>query len=261
MYGRQRRAERAVQAERERLRVAQRIPERLDRLAGQDAAGRVGDGARDHDRQSLAGVVEQLVEREERGLRVQRVEDRLDEEQVDAAVEQRLRLLVIRIAQLVERDVARAGVVHVGRDARRLRRRPDRARDEARFFRRRVFGGRFPRERRRRNVHLDDERFHPVIGLRDGRRAERVRLDDVRARGEVLIVNLADDPRLRDRQQLVVALHVTREILEALAAIRGLVELVALDHRAHRAVEDQDALPEQLRQRRAARVRRGGGGG
>ena len=31
-------------------------------------------------------------------------------------------------------------------------------------------------------------------------------------------------------------------ILEALAAIAGLVELVALDHGAHGAVEDQDAL-------------------
>ena len=31
-------------------------------------------------------------------------------------------------------------------------------------------------------------------------------------------------------------------VLEALAAIAGLVELVALDHGAHGAVEDQDAL-------------------
>ena len=34
-------------------------------------------------------------------------------------------------------------------------------------------------------------------------------------------------------------------VLEALAAVVGLGQLVALDHRAHRAVEDHDALLEQ----------------
>ena len=35
-------------------------------------------------------------------------------------------------------------------------------------------------------------------------------------------------------------------VLEALAAIVGLVQLVALDHGAHRAVENDDALVEQF---------------
>ena len=43
-------------------------------------------------------------------------------------------------------------------------------------------------------------------------------------------------------------------VLEALAAVVGLVELVALDHRAHRAVEDHDALLQQRGQARAAGV-------
>ena len=37
-------------------------------------------------------------------------------------------------------------------------------------------------------------------------------------------------------------LHGLGVVREALAAIVGLVELVALDHRAHGAVDDQDAL-------------------
>ena len=58
-------------------------------------------------------------------------------------------------------------------------------------------------------------------------------------------MDLADDLRLRQHQQVVVALQVVRVVGEALAAIVGLVEPVALDHRAHGAVEDQDALLEQ----------------
>ncbi|MCQ4437606.1 dihydrodipicolinate synthase family protein, partial [Clostridioides difficile] len=39
-----------------------------------------------------------------------------------------------------------------------------------------VFLGRFARELRRFDVHLDDEIFHLVVGLRDGRRADARRL-------------------------------------------------------------------------------------
>ncbi len=56
---------------------------------------------------------------------------------------------------------------------------------------------------------------------------------------------LADDVGPRQHQQVVVALQVARVILEALAAEVGLGQLVPLDHRAHRAVEDEDALREQ----------------
>ncbi len=93
------------------------------------------------------------LDREDRGLRVERVEDRFDQQQVDAAVEQRTRLLVVRDAQFVEADVARAGVVDVGRDRRGLRLRPERAGDEARAF------GRARSDRRRARASLAAARF------------------------------------------------------------------------------------------------------
>ena len=50
------------------------------------------------------------------------------------------------------------------------------------------------------------------------------------------------------QQQVVVALEVVRVVGEALAAIVGLDQAVALDHGAHGAVEDEDALREQVAQ-------------
>ena len=47
-------------------------------------------------------------------------------------------------------------------------------------------------------------------------------------------------------EQLVVAADVRRVVGEALAAEVALIERVALDQRAHRAVEDDDPLEEQL---------------
>ena len=55
-------------------------------------------------------------------------------------------------------------------------------------------------------------------------------------------MDLGDRLRLGKHEKVVVALHGFGVGGKALAAEGGLVELVALDHRAHGAVDDQDAL-------------------
>ena len=72
-------------------RVRHRVPERLGGLARERPPARVGDRARDHDRQPLPEPLEQRLDREERGLGVERVEDGLDQEQVGPAVDQAAR--------------------------------------------------------------------------------------------------------------------------------------------------------------------------
>ena len=85
---------------------------------------------------------------------------------------------------------------------------------------------------------------HPIIGQRDGLRIERIRFEDFRARFEVLAVNAFDNVRLRNRKQIVVVFQITMPVFELLAAIVGFFQLVALNHRTHRAVNDDDALGE-----------------
>ena len=55
-----------------------------------------------------------FLDREERGLHVQRVEDGLGEQEVDAAVEQPARLLVVGVDELVEGDVRAPGSLTSG---------------------------------------------------------------------------------------------------------------------------------------------------
>ncbi len=55
-------------------------------------------------------------------------------------------------------------------------------------------------------------------------------------------MDAADDVRPGQDEQVVVALQVAGLVGEALAAEVRLVQLVALDHGAHGAVEDQDAV-------------------
>ena len=55
-----------------------------------------------------------------------------------------------------------------------------------------------------------------------------------------------DDLRLREVEQIVATLEVLPvPVREPRAAKRRLVQLALLDHRAHRAVEDDDALAQQ----------------
>jgi hypothetical protein len=54
-------------------------------------------------------------------------------------------------------------------------------------------------------------------------------------------VDGADRRRLSERQQVVVALQVSMPVGEPVAAVLRLAEGVLLDHRPHRAVEDEDS--------------------
>ena len=95
-------AEGAVDARGERLRVLDRCPEGLDGLAGEVAPASVDD--RDRDEQRNLG--RDFLHRGDGGLAVQRVEDGLNEEDVDAAFLQRAGCLRVAVAKLIERDIA-----------------------------------------------------------------------------------------------------------------------------------------------------------
>ena len=58
-------------------------------------------------------------------------------------------------------------------------------------------------------------------------------------------MDVADDGRLGDDQEVVVALQLAGVVLEAFAAVVRLLQLELLDHGAHRPVEVDDALAEE----------------
>ena len=91
------------------------VPECFGGLARQGAAGGVGDGAGNHDRQFDTQGFEHALHGEDRGLGVEGVEDGFDQDQVGAAFDQALGGLGVVFDQFIEGHVAVAGVVHVGR--------------------------------------------------------------------------------------------------------------------------------------------------
>ena len=245
------RAERAVHADGQRPGVTDRGVERVDHLARQRAAAEIGDRHRDEDRQAHALLLEHVLDRDDAGLGVERVEDRLEQQEIGAAVDEAARLILVGGARLVEGHPAERRIVDLGRDRQRPVHRTKGAGHESRpVGRLRVpLVDRLARQARAFDVQLVGKRLEGVVGLRDGGAREGVRLDDVGAGGQILAVNGADDVRPRQDEDVAVPAQVLGVVLEALAAEVGLGQLVALDHRAHRAVEEEHALLERAAQR------------
>ena len=95
--------------------MAHGIPERLAGLARERPAGRVGDGARDDDGEVDTEFVKRAARTKERGLGVQRVDHRLDEQQVDSAQHERAGCVAVGRGQIVKTDVAKARIVDIRR--------------------------------------------------------------------------------------------------------------------------------------------------
>ena len=132
---------------------------------------------------------EDLLDREDRRLGVERVEDRLEQDEVGAAVDQAARRLAIGRDEIVEGDGAEAGIVDVGRDRGGAVGRADGAGDEARPVRRlarSTMSAGLAGEPRALAVQLVGEPLHAVVGLGDRGRGEGVGLDDVGAGAEIV---------------------------------------------------------------------------
>ncbi len=176
-----RRAERAVDADDQRVGVLDGDPPRLDGLPGQRPAREVDDRsptatAAAPGASARAAAIAALQLSVSKIVSIRRRSTPPSRRAAD--------LLRVRLADLVERVRAVRRVLHPRRERERDVQRADRAGDESRsrgiLRRPLVCGG--PREPRAGEVHLPDRSLEPVVGLSDRRRGEGVRRRDVRAR-------------------------------------------------------------------------------
>jgi hypothetical protein len=226
--------------------VVQRVPESFGGLSGKRPPGGIGDRSGNHHRPAPTDLFEVLFDGKQRGLGVQRVENGLDQHQVGAAFAESAHGFGVGGDQFVEAGIAVAGVVDVGRDRRGARGRPDDAGDKAGPGR--VAGGELvahrPRQLRAGDIQLMHDGFEVVIGLRNAGRVEGVGFDDVRASRQILGVNRADEIGRVSSSRSLLPFRSCACVGEAAAAVIRLLQPMALDHRSHRAVENEDVLFE-----------------
>ena len=172
-------AQRAVDPDCQRPSMLDRDVERLDGLAGQGAAALIYDGDRNHDGKTDALFGKDVVDRTERSLGIECIEDRFDEQEVRATIDQAAHLLRICFARLVERERSEAWIIDVRTEAQGLVERADCAGNEARPVG--ATGGCLFGKARRGNVEIVHHFLQLVVRLRERVRVERVGFDDVRA--------------------------------------------------------------------------------
>ena len=160
------------------------VPERFWSLPGERATAGVRDGAGDHHRQARAGL-EDLLEREQRRLGVQRVEHGLDHDEIYAAAHECVCRFAVRLHQIREVDVAGTGVAHIGREAGRAVGRPQHAGYPTRPLRCREGVRGAPGDHGGGEVHVRYCVLQGVICLGDARGGERIGLDDVGTRLQI----------------------------------------------------------------------------
>ena len=107
------RAERTVQADRQRLHVFHRVPIRLNGLRRDHRLATASDGGRNRDRKNDLIRVEHFLDRHESRLGVERIEDGLHQQEVRAACNQCADLLDVGRLHLVERANAEARIVRI----------------------------------------------------------------------------------------------------------------------------------------------------
>ena len=241
------RAEGAVQTDSHRLRVAHRVPERFVRLSRQRTTGVINNRTGDEQRKARTVGIKEFLNGKNSGLGVERIEDRLHQEDVNTTLNERFDLLIVRIDNLIERARAEGRVLNRRRHGQRSVCRANGTGGETRLAR--ILLGellaRCLREASRGQVHVANFFLlvQLVVRLRNHRRGERVRLDDVGAGGEVRFVDLRDDFRLRQHQHIIVAFQVMGVILVTRTSEVILAELVLLHSRTHGAVDDHHAFP------------------
>ena len=173
------------------------------------------------------------------GFGIECVENRLDQNNICATLNQTTCGLAIGFAQLVIGDVAQARIVHIGRDGTCAIGRANGTGHIARP--RRVFGfhriASLTRQFCALDIQLIGQAFHIVIGLRDGGGGKRIGFDNIAARLQKYGVNISNNIGLGQRQQIIIAGHIGLVIGKPRAAIGRLIKLMTLNHRAHRAVE------------------------
>ena len=164
-------------------------------------------------------------------------------------------------AERVEIRIAEGGVVDIRADGGGAGGRAEDADDEAgtlrRYHRHGITG--LTRQGRRSQIQFVGQMFEAVIRLRALRGIESIGFNQIGAGLKILPVDAGNHLRTGNRQEVVVAFQVffataavvmamvrgMQDIvtfLEAIAPVIGFLQTEGLDHRAHGAVQNQDAL-------------------
>ena len=178
---------------------------------------------------------------------VERIENRFDQDNISAAVNQTACRFRIGFAQFIISDIAHTRIIHIRRNRAGAIGRPQGtrhitwARRVCRFHR--IAG--LARQLGAFQIQLIGQMLHVIIGLRNGGGRKCIGLNNITARREIGRVNVANNIRLGQRQQIIISRNISVIIGETITAIGRFIQLMTLNHCAHCTVKHKNSVSRQ----------------
>ena len=238
------RTERAVQADADQIDMLDRCQKSTQRLSRQRASPLSRQRQGQHDGQVFAFFLQCCFSCLESGFHVQRIEGRLEKDEIDTAVDQGLHLFLICFIYIFIGNGTVSRVAYIGAHGGSLVGRTDRAGNKnspVGMFRHELIGH-FASQLTGGQVYFAHIFLHGVIFHRDRVGIECVGGKNIGPSIQVLPVNGFDHVRTGDTQQVVVPFQLSGEIGKTVAAIILFIEFEPLDHGTHTTIQYQDTL-------------------
>ena len=242
------RTKRAVQSDGEDVGMLHTRQESLQCLSRKCTTSRVAHRDGKHQRKTLPCRFHRLFCRIDGSLGIERIKDGFDEQGIHAPLDESLHLLHVGIHQFIVSEATQSRIVHIGRDAQRLVRRTHIAQHKTRFHRcfLCVFIRQLTGNLRTSQIHLTAIPLHVVISHRHPLRREGASGDEVGSCLQILPVNVGNHVGTGQAEDVIVALHQPRHILEPFTSEVLLLQSVPLNHGAHRTVQNQNFVFDDI---------------
>ena len=184
-------------------------------------------------------------------LRIQRIKDGLDKNCVNTALHHGFHLFAIGGEQCLVSKLACCRITHVGAHRAGLGGRTNTAAYKAWLVGRGESIGHLTGNARSLVSHLTGKRLHMVVGLADALTAERVRGNHVGTGHQVFPVDILDDVRTSQVQDIVVSLHLERRkrrnrLAQVVSPEIIFLKTVCLNHGTHGTIENQNPFLDTI---------------
>ena len=184
-------------------------------------------------------------------LCIQRIKDGLDKDGVNTTLQHGFHLFAIGCEQGIVSQLAGCRITHVGAHRAGLGGRTDTAADKAWLVGRGESISHLTGNARSLVSHLTGKRLHVVVGLADALTAERVRGNHVGTGHQVFPVDILDDIRACQVQDIVVSLHLERRkrrnrLAQVVSPEIIFLKTVRLNHGTHGTIENQNPFLDTI---------------
>ena len=222
----------------------------LQNLPTQNTSSLIDDCHAEHQGNLNARLFLCNLESTNGSLSVERIIDSLEQDGIHPTLQEGRNLLYVGSGKLIEGQGSQGRIVDVRTHGKRLVGRPNGRNHKARLLRRGEFISHFSRNAYSSTIDFLHIVLAMIISHADSLCTESISRNDIGSCQKIASMDILNDVRSRKHQNVVVTLHLTRNIAEAVTTKILLSQMIGLNHGTHRSIEPQDTAFLEFRLQR-----------